>query len=384
MNQKEEILHHIGRFYVERNLNPIRNLLHSNIVFSTVINPQYKAITNNWEEKDIYGTKNFIRYYTEKFSNGKSEDLVLDYQISKNSFNGYYFIVLKTNCKAIIASVLFHNGKIKLIHLHPSKTIKNAFYHSGTVFMRAHEQEMNKRLHRFAARLDMKNILHCLSKGANINSRDEHGETALTIISRTSKLDFVKFNIQEYHIKNENVKLNTEQKQKYFAMKKRLADGGYVFEMDLGERWKESLVEMDKSYKTLNEYIKKIANPLPSERIDMMKKLLERSAWINDMSLAVKKSARNALFYAVQKTELETVEFLLNNGASINEEYSGLEKNIIDIAKDNLQIMEGNFKKLETEKLILIEGSDKRMLEKEISDLKQIIILLGKFEIEKQ
>ena len=358
---ENELLILVGRFYKERNVELIKPYLHSNLIYASA-----------WVEQTLYGTTRFLNYIKPKFATQADKGWNMDFVVLTLTYRNQRFIVLKQNNerdKTVIVGVEFKNGKIWYVHLFPTKAVPHTFIEPSRNFIKAKKIVLSQRMLEYARQLDMKNVLWCISKGADINMRGENGETALTVISKTSPVDSFQSAIWTYHLslltKNDGLV------QKIKAMEVKLKAAGYFKEMDSVQDWKEYFAHSDISHKLLDGYARRILNLPVARRIEMMKKLIERGARIDDLNLSEQKLARNALYYAVQRREPELVEFLLQNGSNPDFKYPGMNESLLQLATQPLAAEE-----VAGEDFILRDGKDIEMQRMEIESLKKIVALL--------
>ena len=358
---ENELLILIGRFYKERNLELIKPYLHSNLIYASA-----------WVEQTLYGTTRFLNYIKPKFATQADKGWNMDFVILPLTYRKQRFIVLKQNNerdKTVIAGVEFKNGKIWFIHLFPPKDVPYTFIEPSRDFIKAKKITLSQRMLKYAERLDIKNVLWAISKGANVNMRDENGETALTVFSRKSPVDFFQSVIHHYHLRS--LVKNNMQLQKIEAMQTRLKSAGYFMDFDCGKNWEKWLANTDISNKLLDGYARRVLNLPVARRIEMMKKLIEKGARIDDLNLSEQKLARNSLYYAVQRREPELVEFLLQNGANPDFKYPGMDESLLRLATRSLALEE-----VAGEDFILRDGKDIELQRLEIEGLKKIVALL--------
>jgi len=358
---ENELLILVGRFYKERNPELIKPYLHSNLIYASA-----------WVEQTLYGTTSFLNYIKPKFAAQADKGWNMDFVILTLTYRNQRFIVLKQNNerdKTVIASVEFKNGKIWVIHLFPAKAALHTFVTPSRDFTKAKELALSQRMLRYAGHLDIKNVLLCISKGANVNIRNENGETALTVFSRKSPVDSFQSAIWTYHLPL--LTQNDGLIQKIKAMEVKLKAAGYFKEMDLVQDWKEYFAHSEISHKLLDGYARRALTLPVARRIEMMKKLIERGARIDDLNLSEQKLARNALYYAVQRREPELVEFLLQNGANPDFKYPGMNESLLQLATQSLTVEE-----VTGQNFLLRDGKDIEMQRLEIESLKKIVALL--------
>ena len=358
---ENELLILVGRFYKERNVELIMPYLHSNLIYASA-----------WVDQTLYGTTRFLNYIKPKFATQAGKGWNMDFVILTLTYRKQRFIVLKQNNerdKTVIAGVEFKNGKIWFIHLFPTKAVPHTFIDPSRDFIKGKELMLGQRMHKYAERLDIKNVLWCISKGANVNMRNENGETALTLFSKKSPVDSFQSAIWTYHLSflTENDVLV----QKIKAMEVKLKAAGYFKEMDFIQDWKEYFAHSEISHKLLDGYARRVLGLPVARRLEMMKKLIEKGARIDDLNLSEQKLARNSLYYAVQRRNPELVEFLLQNGANPDFKYPGMDESLLQLATRYLAVEE-----VAGEDFILRDGKDIEMQRLEIESLKKIVALL--------
>ena len=359
---ERELVELIGRFYKERDIELIRPYLHTNIIYAS-----------SWVKEILRGSNKFLNYMNEKLKNQTASDLKIDFFIHPFRFNKFHFLVLKqNNCseKTTIIHIEFKHNRIYYMRLCSAKSVPFTFIEPSWYFEKAKQINLNNKMIKHARKLDIKNVLQCIKKGADINAKDEHGETILTTFSKAEKLDAFKILLWKYDYPIEG--MNQLLKKKLETIEEKLKAAGYFQERIWGvETWKEHYEKYLLSRQIYDRFARRILKTPIVKRIEMMNKLISLGANINELSLSEMKTARNSLYYAVKNREAELVRFLILNNAEVNIKYKGINETLPEIVLRELR--EEN---LTDESYLLIKGKDSQMQIEEIENLKIISEIL--------
>ena len=314
----------------------------------------------------LYGRKKFLNYIKGKFVTQAKSKWEMDFFVHPLRFKKKHFLILKQNNKredTTILSVEFKNHRVYIIHLFPTKPVEFTFLEPSYSFTKAKELMLNEKMFNAAERLNIKIVMKCIRKGANINALNIEGETALTLLSKASRFDHVKGYLAEYL-----ALIDEGQVEMVLKMKAEFEKAGNDFS------------DGRAGTGLFDEFIMRSADISQNERIEMMRKLIEKGADLNYQSLSKKKDACNPLYYALLNAESETLEFLLKYGADPNFKYPCNEEMGVTLYEDAciaLQIQVGAGKEyFERERIWLFDGKTLEMQEKEIEELKKIVELL--------
>lgn len=296
LKSESELLELIGTFYKERNIDLIKPFLHPGVIYAS-----------EWVKETLYSKKKFENYFLEKFKSQNDSDWKMDYYVHHLKFiNSYYLILKQKNdrSKTVLVEIEFKSGKIYYIHLRSPKDGSNMLYRRYSGFTRAKKLEYEKQMFYAANRFNLKGILYCLRKGADINSTNEHGETIFTVISKISRFDYLTLNKEAWIYKIEDE-----------VLIKKIKDYENILRCCGFHAWR------GEAQLKILDFIKVVAEITFEKRITLLKILLEKGADVNHFSLAEAKKGRNAIYYGVKNRNVEIVEFLLKNGAIANPKF---------------------------------------------------------------
>jgi hypothetical protein len=363
---ERQIINLIGKAAQAGNVQHIKPYLHSNAI-----------LTRQRRYEHIWGSRAFIaKWASEIKALGFSE---IEYFVHPLTYRNNHFLILKDkNNKSrpvVVACVMFKNGRIILIQLHSCKGSKNRYF-DRYYFEMAKTKHLNERMFRYASHLDIKNVVKCVKKGANINSLNPEGESVLAVMTGASLWDHKQINRFDWvqDITSEEIRA------KVLAMKEKMKARGYfqhLMHESSSEPYNYQKMNWGASESILWDYIIRLAEITQEDRIAMLKKLIDLGADVNHFSKSPKKGARPPIYFAVFNRESKVVEFLLNHKADPKLYSYPLGCGYISLyERTYVDLMYEETVDFERDGILFHDGKDAETQEKEINELRKIILQL--------
>ena len=290
-------------YNIEKRGDTLRFLLLIVLLAASFI--QAKAVS----DKDLTVQKD----YEAKFGNIKAQVLHFggistpkcQFAIS-NDGHYFYFTKLNSTCKRL------KNSKGKKIVCNSDKSVCYSreelikFIKNGKMALpnakKKNNSQLNKDLVKAIQNGELKTVKELVSKGANVNNRDEKGLTPLFYAIRNQHLDIVKYLVS----KNADVYAKTE-KTKITPLVYAIAEGNLDIVKYLFGKFGNLNSEIINNWQPIHCAVN-------AGRLDIINYFISKGVSVNSTT----KEEYTPLYFAIKNKDLKTVKFLISKGADVN------------------------------------------------------------------